>query len=386
MFNKTIVDYINDRYINPAGSAEVYSKRLDLVSKTIGAVNHNFLRGLDLALMSDPELRAEFNYEQRNRKEEQVNYSLLAGNLKRANKIDDDTYIRAAGTLDTVTDPGGANLLQTTVSDVIEKRVEDLGLIKKEVTVFDLEGEGNLKIPTYDAFAKTAFATDAANLVNLGTTVEGGISSITLDPRKHGGYIPIFESFIKKLSGKNMSMVMDLLAEATARGIDDAILNGNGAGENATGMNQNATSVAFTGDALETFRIAMSTVSDAHRGGLNNMTAYMSTAAWLNFMGLFRDLQNDRTGIIDPSNRSIYGVRCIVTDLIPNTGVTPNKESIVTVGYGKSYKWGQSSISIEADKYSGFLSATTNIRSLLFADGQPAFNDSFAKFTMPTLF
>ena len=249
-----------------------------------------------------------------------------------------------------------------------------------------MQNGGNLKIPTYSAFAKTTFVAEGSNLVNLGTTVEGGLSSITLDPQRHGGYLPVFQSFIDKLSAKNLMNLLEILAQSFARGIDDTILNGNGSTPNATGMNQNATSIAFAGDALTTFKLAVQNVSDAQKGGLDQLVAFMSTAAWMEYMELFRDLQNGRVGIIDPESQKIYGVRCVITDVITNSGTTPNKSSIVTLGYGKTYQYGQTTLKTETDNFSGFLTSTVNLKAVAYANGKPAFNDAFAKFSMANIF
>jgi HK97 family phage major capsid protein len=276
--------------------------------------------------------------------------------------------------------------LQTTVSDVIEKRVEQLGLVYNEVSSYDLEEGGNLQIPTYNAFAKTVNTAEGSSLTNLGTTVEGGIGKITLDPQRHGGFIPVFNSFIHKLNGKHLTDLLDILAEAFARGRDDAILNANGSGINILGMNQNATTIPFTGDALTTFKIAAQNVADAQRGGLSNLVAFMSTTAWLEYMELFRDLSNNRAGIIDPVRREIYGVKCVVTDVIESTGNTPNKSSTVTVGYGKTYKYGQTKLQMETDKFSNMLTGQTNLHIVTYNDGQPSFNNAFAKFSLANIF
>lgn len=385
LLNQNILSFLQ-KTTNPVEEKDTYSRRLTDTSSAIKSLGYNLAKGLDAVLVTDVELRNEFNWELKKRNLDGVSYPLLARHLFQAKQIDEETFARAAGTLDTVTNPGGGNFLQTTVSDVIEKRVEDLSLVYNEVSSYDLEQGGNLQIPTYSAFAKTVNTAEGSNLTNLGTTVEGGIGKITLDPQRHGGFIPVFNSFIHKLNGKHLADLLDILAEAFARGRDAAILNANGSGVNILGMNQNATTIPFTGDALTTFKTAAQSVADVQRGGLSGLVAFMSTTAWLEFMELFRDLNNDRSGIIDPVERKIYGVKCVVTDVIESGGATPNKSSTVTLGYGKTYKYGQTQLQTETDKFTNMLTGQTNLYIATYNDGQPSFHNAFAKFNLANIF
>lgn len=369
---------------NPVSNAEKYKERINEVSTYVRNLDYSFLRAMDFALMLDPELRNEVNFEFKQRNLPTVEYGLTARLLLDEGRIDEKTFVRAGGKIDTITNPGGGNFLQVTVSDVLTKRIDQLGQVKATVDVYDLTNDGDLKLPTYGAFATTtSFLEDGTNTVpNLGTTVEGGISSITLSPQAHGGYLPVLNAFVRKLSGRNFANLVDILAEAFARGLDTAILSANGTSPNVTGMLQNATSVTATADPLADFMLLVKNVSDTNRGGLKNLMGYMNTATWAHFQLLAKALPNNRAGIVDIANQTIFNVPIVVTDVLLTTGTAGSKTAPVCVGYSKLYKFGMTGVEVKTDEFSGFLTNTINLKQLAYIDGKPAFSSAFAKTTV----
>jgi HK97 family phage major capsid protein len=344
-------------------------------------------------LIHDEELRNEFNYEARKQGKSGVAYPILARGLFEAGKIDEKTFQRAAGVLDTVTNPGGANFLQTTVANFVAETIDEIGLVAKEVQKFDLKGEGNLQIPTFNPKLKSAFAANTANYTDLGSTIEGGTGSITLNAQKVGAYTQLRPDFMNKLGAGRLQFILKQLAEAQARAYDDVILNGTGSSPIPTGMNQNAltggTDFAVGSDIFDTLLNAIETISDRRAGRTSDIRIFMNTSAKQEFVKLERLLSNNRTNILQSSKGglTIADYPVIITDVILNTNATApaNKTSLVTVGYANQYYWGNSKApQVVSDSSVGFLSETETLRVSGMADGKPAFNNAFAKFTVTT--
>lgn len=388
--NKQIVDFLNDSNSEFTSTQDV--KRKKLLVESVEASKGNILRAFDLMMIHDEDLRNEFNYEAKKLGKTGVNYSLLSRQMYKRGEIDEETYQRASGALDTITNPGGANFLQTTVADFVAETIDELGLITKEVNQIDLAGEGNLLIPTYNPKLRSSFVANTANYTNL-TALEAGINAVTLNTQKVGAYVEIRPDWLNKLSASRVQYILKILADAQARAYDDVILNGNGTSPNPLGMNQNSLNVTTHfeagANAFETLLNAISAVSDRRAGRSSDIRIFMSTTAKNEFVKLERSLGNDRTNILvtSPSSISIAGYPAIVTDVILNTNGTPpaNKTSMVTVGYAKQYYWGNSKRpTVETNESVGFLSGTAVIRVDGMADGRPAFNDAFAKFPVTT--
>jgi|GEM_PF-6432683 len=390
MFNPNIVDFLNNS--GSEFTSTTHSDRKNALVGAVEATKGNILRAMDLMLIHDEDFRNEFNYEAKKEGKSGVAYPVLARGLFEAGQIDETTFKRASGVMDTITNPGGANFLQTTVADFVAETVQELGLIAKEVNHIDLAGEGNLLIPTFNPKLSSTWVANAANFVEL-TSVEGGINGVTLNPQKVGSFINIRPDFLNKLSASRLTFLLKILADAQARAYDLAILNGTGSGVQPTGMNQNSLTVTTDfevgANAFDTLFNAMSAVSDRRAGRARDMRIFMNTAAKNEFVKLERSLSNDRKNILetDPDSMTIGGNKVIITDAILNTnGTAPaNKTSVVTVGYANQYYWGESAKpKVSTDNSIGFLSSSSVIKVDGMADGKPAFNDAFAKFTVTT--
>lgn len=390
MFNQNIVDLLNNS--GSEFTSTTHSDRRNALVGAVEATKGNILRAMDLMLIHDEDFRNEFNYEAKKQGKSGVAYPVLARGLFEAGQIDEKTFQRAAGVLDTITNPGGLNFLQTTVADFIAETVEELGLVAKEVNRIDLAGEGNLLIPTFNPKLSSTWVANSAQYAEL-TALEGGINGVTLNPQKVGAFVTVRPDFLNKLSANRLTFILRILADAQARAYDLAILNGTGSGVQPTGMNQNSLNVTTHfeagANAFDTLLNAMSAVSDRRAGRNRDMRIFMNTAAKNEFVKLERSLSNDRTNILETGvdSMTIGGNKVIITDAIVNTnGTAPaNKTSVVTVGYANQYYWGESAKpKVQTDHSIGFLSGNTVIRVDGMADGKPAFNDAFAKFTVTT--
>jgi HK97 family phage major capsid protein len=352
--------------------------------------NNNFFRAVDLFLISNPVARNEFNYHAQQKGLPQVSYPLLSRALLQNEVIDKETFNRASGDLDTLTNPGGANMLQVTVANYFEKTVEQLGAVFSTVTKRDLRNGGNLKQPVYSAFAKSTWVAAGVDYVDLGTTIEGGMSSVTLDPLPFGHNLQVFTDFVNKLSVTWLQETLEIMAEAHARAKDDAILNGSGSAQ-PTGMNQNAlvvnTNFAPGADEFETLLNACTAISDARKIGGNRLAIYGNEAINNRLVSLKYNMTNpDLAGLINidgnGSVKSIAGKRFIQTEVISNTGSSPSKSAVATVGIPELYIWGYSKEDqVKESEHLGFKSDTLFLKASGIADGKPAFNNAFAKVT-----
>jgi HK97 family phage major capsid protein len=388
--DQNIVQFLNDSSSEFTSNREANLKRLLIDS--VKASGGDFLRAFDIMMIHDEELRNEFNYLAKRDKKSGVNYNIMARGLFEKELIDEKTYKRAAGVLDTVTNPGGANFLQTTVADFVAETVDELGLIAKEVEPIDLAGDGNLAIPTYNPKLRSAFVANSANYPEL-TALEPGIGGVTINTQKVGSYVTIRADYLYKLSASKLQFILRILADAQARAYDDAILNANGTLPNPLGMNQNALNVNTDFQAgsniFDTLLNAISAISDRRQGRASDIRIFMNTSAKNEFVKLERTLSNDRQNVLvtSPSSISIAGYPVIVSDVILNTNgsIPNNKTSIVTVGYAKQYYWGSSRRpTVETNNSVNFLNGSVTARIDAMADGRPAFNDAFAKFTVTT--
>lgn len=410
--NKLLIaamDVLKETY-DPLYTPEMNRKRGEVLGMALRHTGGNVARSLDALMIADPVFREEFNYlaKKNNPNVRTLDYSYTLGaayqnqlrQLRSAYSDDEveameaeaddikSQYQRAGGVMDTTTNPGGANFLQTTVADFVAETVENLGLVASQVTIHDLENDGNFKIPVYDGFVKSQFVADGANFPNLGGQVEADLSSITLDPQKVGGYLQAYQSFITKITPGRLQYLLKVLADAQARAYDDAILNGTGTNSQPTGMNLNATTVTAGGDEFETLSLAISTVSDARKGDKRNLRIFGNTPIAQKYIRLRYTMTNDdRAGLIglDASGNlsSLASVPFVETNVIESIGSSPNKNAVATVGYANMYHWGNAKRPIiETSDVPGFLSGTATMKVSGQANGKPAFDNAFAKFVV----
>lgn len=349
-----------------------------LFKEALDYTKGNLSQALDLVMASDNSLLNETNYYLN--KVSSNNRSLSYG-------IAQDEMNRAAGILDTTTVAGGGNLLQTTVANFIEKRVEELGVIRGLVQSYQLS-PGNYQIPTYGVFARSQATKPADDLPDLGASIEGGVNQITLNPYKFGNFVALRKEFLIKINPQNVAAIMELQADAHARGIDFDIINATGTSglngaTNMTGILQNATSITGGSDDLDTLALAIGSVSDAQKGGLAAISVLINTATWAKFLKL-RATNPAYLALIDSAKQTIHGIPTIISDVILSDSV--NKNATAIVGYFKTFKLGtEGGIDTIIDNYTGAKSVTQNVIMYQYLDGRPAFNSSFAKFTVSNI-
>jgi hypothetical protein len=302
------------------------------------------------------------------------------------------TNVRASGNLDTITNPGGANLLQTTVADYFVQTIEDLsvvynsGIIKRDMT-----NGGNSQQPTFSNFGRSTFVEPGTNYVNLGTSIEGGISSVTLNPKPYGAIYNILSDFQYKLNTSWIKELLDVLAGYQAREKDYTILFGTASlPDYPTGMANGSgvvTGLTAGANEFETLGKYISKISQNRKVSRSKMALYINESINQRLIDLKYQMTNDDMSkmIALDSNGNISmirGVKTYTTEIIPVTSGT----STLVIGVPTLYMWGYSKQDkLEEDRATGFDSDSIKFKVSGYADGKPVFGNAFGKFDVTGL-
>ena len=344
------------------------------LSETEGDVT----RALDILLYSNPSLRAEYN---RNyaEKGQEIGYDLLA------RELDDKEYM--AGTLayenralDTASNPGGANIIQTTLSDTILYKAEQLGQIIAILGKDDIP-YGDKEYPRITAKAVATFIDeDTTGWTDLSaTTYEAattGLTKVKHTPRDFGLKMTYTNRMLEKVTPATIAFFRKYEAEGLARGIEQQALRGNGAGQNATGIVAIATSIAFNGNAYLTLNDAVGTLSTTDT---ENIKAVMHRKTWQEFKKLrvvsmaYRDGINTVTPMIDD----------IPVILSNNADASVATVGNVIVGDFEHYLYTKTGgIKTLVDVYTNAGTRQTNVYDTMLIDLGAWQPNSFATFTV----
>jgi hypothetical protein len=369
---------------------------------------------MDAFLLANPLALNDFNRAihnenlNKNTKKPLLNYSILGEEVKRQlhtldisdeqkaefnRSLDFATNTRASGNLDTITNPGGANLLQTTVADYFLRTVEELGVVYNSgIVKRDMTNAGNFQQPLYNNFGKSAFVEPGTNYPDAGTEIEGGMTNVLLNPKPYGTTLTILSDFQYKLKGSWLKDTVDLLAERQAREKDTVILFGTGSvPEYPTGMaNGGGVIIGLTAGAneFETLGKYISRISQLRKVSRSKMAMYINESINQRFIDLKYQMTNDdmskMISLDEKGNISmIRGVKVITTEVSPVTSGT----STVIIGVPSLYMWGfskQDSVVDDAG-ITGFKADSIVYKVSGFADGKPGFGNAFGKFDVTGL-
>jgi len=379
--NQALTDIYN-LSTRPDDYDQTDKQRAGLIKEAIKDQDGNFIKAMDLVLLNDPILRNEWNSEASKRSMPLVNYPLFANGVKE----DKEGFSRAAGLYDSITSPGGANFIQTTVADFVAQTIDRSSVVLPTVRQFDIQGQGNFSVPLINDFQTVNPVVDGADLPNIVSNLEAGTSSITLNPARLGLLLPLTAGFMAKVSAKNIQTILSQPGMIMSRSIDRQIILGDGSGVNFTGMLQNATTVAFSGDIVESILNA----SAALRLSGETPKVYLNRNVMVEILKIELNLPNGRTSVLtsNPAKNemTIAGMPVILTDLIPTTGTAGNRISTVCIGYSQQYYMAVSSqIQISTSKEFNFAKSAETVKAEMLANGKPAFNDAFAKISVTGL-
>jgi HK97 family phage major capsid protein len=360
----------------------------------------NFTRALSYLLQSDRELLGEVAYLQS--KDRTVAGETVKGDsilqrqfdkLSKADKEGKDFFTRA---LDADSNAGANDLANTLVEDSIIKRVEQESKILDVIRKKSTGSNKDVKFPLSSNTQKAGYVTKSADLPDISAGVEGGISSITIEPEKFGALMFVEGEFFVKITPGIVSDVMDELRVAYRRGLSDQIFNGNGSAPNATGLALNATPIAFSTNIQETLIKMFAAVSDANRGSTNGLSdifiatnmAGGITLEGEKFISWQHNALIDAVANISKTNAFLNKVNIIYDDMgVLTSGTSPNKSVPLYVGVKNEYLMAEAQEpQVLIDPYTDFKAVGQWSRIVAWHSMKPAHNDSFAKTTIPAIY
>ena len=355
------------------------SQYADFFNEAMMATGGNVLAAWDTMAMEDKNLRSAINREftLKSKSNQRIGYNDVSEILDEAEETK-----RAAGIYDTTTPSNAGNLVQTTIADYIVGRVEELGQVASLVNRFKVS-TGNLSIPVFPTNPIAQFGLEGSALSNGNPNV----NQVTINPNQYGIYFGLTLQFLAKVNPKNMSYIMNKLAEAMARAIDYGILNGTGTGGNLTGLLNTATSVTPGTTIFDTVDTMIAQASIA-KIPMDKLTLLMNGALAAKAMAQRRTGANYGAYLtMKPGENSGYidGVKYIITEQLLNAGSVGSQTASLTMGNFDHYFLGDNgAVNVVIDNYTGITNLTQKVVSYGFAGGQPVFNDSFLKATTVT--
>lgn len=299
--------------------------------------------------------------------------------------------LSAAGTFRAIDADSGAgdnDLGGLFVETAIRKRVEadsellSIATIKRGVSK-------SYKFPKNSQIAKAAFADVSDDLTDLTTTIDNGFDNVAMESQKFGGILFLEAEVYAKFDAEVVSQIIGLLSDAYRRGMHDQIVNGAGTGVTATGLATNATSITWDTNVSTTLVKMAASVADASKGGMGGLFMLTNTAGAMKF-GAEQATNLSLYSMVGADGFRFGGVNLplIVDDMsVVTSGSSPNKAAALYVGRKGDYLIAiNKEPQIEIDVYGDFAAGGEKVRIMSFWTGKPAWNDSFAKTTIPTIY
>lgn len=353
---------------------------------------------MDAVLILDPEARREFNFKMEDWSAKKglrfapINYTAMATDLRAADIIDDNVFQRSTAAIDTITTPGFAPAVQTTVADFILRTVGQLGNVWGEVKKIDLRNRGNYRVMVNNSNGQSQWRTSqTANYSSANSEIEDANSFIDLVPLSFGKLLKTTLQFENVLSGNFLADVIQMLSEQHTRAKDNAVLNGSGVNQ-PTGMNLNAlsgvlgnttgTQFKLGGSLVESVLNASARISGLRKVGKNKQVIFMNSTFESNILAERLQLTNDDTAnlitVKDGSVVKIGGIRIVLNDEVITNDV--NNNSVATLAVPEFYIWGSTlPDKMAEDRSNGFDASVMTSKIEGIADGKPGFTNAFAK-------
>lgn len=229
-----------------------------------------------------------------------------------------DSYLRNRASNLTVSDNGA--VIPTSIANKIIKKVYDVCPILAKSTKYNVKGK--IQVPYYnaeDTAITVAFATEFSEL----TSNVGKFTNIELSGYLAGALSLVSNSLINNSQFDVVNFVVNEMAEAIARFIEDTLLNGKGEVEGLSGVAKVVTagsSTAITGDEVIKLKDAIKDKYQAN--AIFIMNSATRTALRLLKDGNERYLLND--DISSPFGTTLLGKPVYVTDNMPEIGTGVN--------------------------------------------------------------
>lgn len=380
--------------------AENFVKRADAVAskedlgrndlaewnRTLKASGNNILATLDTFLYNNPHYRAEINAhglakygDKYSRK--MLGYATVAAKAGKgafeAYMAGEKAFNRAL--LTTADAPGAANTIQTTVSQNIIFRSENVGNVLPLLTKIEVPF-GDYEQPFYNKYAMGGYLAETGTVADFNTSLSDatdGIKKTKWTPRDFAlGLEQSFRS-LKKLSPSILANILSLVAEGLTVGMEYQAVSGPGTGNTDAGMLLNATSITTGTDVYEKFINARSEVSSNR---VRNVVAFANAKA----IGEFHKLKVTNEAYRGIITKTATGLS------IDNTEIIEVSETVIPTTAGStSIVLGDPShyMVVETGEITEYVDQTPKSLNqftafVTYRDGAPIYNDSFSKFTL----
>jgi HK97 family phage major capsid protein len=282
--------------------------------------------------------------------------------------------------LDTESDPGGSNLVQTALADTIlvkaEKTGQILALLSKDTIPY-----GNKEYPKYNAKTVGQFideSTSAYTDVVPNSFEDGtdGLDKVLFTPRDFGITASYTNRILKKVTPASIRFFREQEAKMITRGLERQALRGDGTGQNATGVVEVASSVSAAGNIYLTFNDAIGTLA---ANDTENIVAVMHRKTWQEFKNL-RVINESYRASIDPKSLKIDDIQVILSN---NTDSSVATTGNVLLGDFSHYMMTkQGTMETIEDPYSNATTRKVNVTHTMLVDMGAMFSNSFAKFSV----
>lgn len=342
----------------------------------------NDYAAVDLLLYNNAEFRAQFNALPENLKDQnlRVAYDVTAKVAEDQEYFDRQAKFERAAPMDTASNPGGLNLIQTSLADTIIHKSEQLGqiigLVAKDVIPY-----GDKEYPRITAKAEGQFVDENTTAWTdiVATTYEvstNGITKVKHSPRDFGIYASYTARLLQKVSPASIRFFRDYEAAGLTRGIERQILRGDASGVNAQGILGIATAVTAAANAYLTFNKAVGVLAAADT---ENIVAVMHRKTWQEFKAL-RVINSAYRDAIDPVKLSIDDIPVVLSN---NTDASVASAGNVLLGDFSHYLYTRTgNLETLEDKYTNASTRKVNVYHTMQIDLGALIPASFATFAV----
>ncbi len=359
---------------------------LELLNTCIRACQDNVVAGLDMFLYSNHEFRASLNAEminsraQKDNKRALIDYTVTAaraGEDEFRSYVDNSKQFRAL--LTTADAPGAANTVDTTVSQSIVFRAENIGNVLPLLAKVNVP-YGDYAEPYYNKYGMGGYLAEDGTIPDFNTALSDGTNGITKKtwtPKDYAyGLKQSFRS-LQKLSPAILNQIFDLLAEALNLGMEYQAVSGPGTGVTDSGIVTVATSITYDTNVYITFVNACSNIGSKN---VRNKTGIANAKAIGEFKKL-RVIDRAYADVIVPNAMGVVvdGVQIIE---VPETVIaTSGSTTTVAVGDLNHYLLATSG-DLKEYPFDNPESLQRFTAFHMLRHGQVRFADSFAKFSV----
>jgi len=373
--SKTFVDFTRKATKDLAAENQ---DTLEKYNRILRICEGDHLAAINTLMYTDHQFRAEYNQLQGDNPRCQVDYSVTAA---RAGAKEFKAYRKASeqfrAAVVSTANPGVANTVDTTVSQAIMYRAENIGQILPEISKITIP-YGDYEMPFYNKYSLGGYLSETGTVPDIQGDLDdatNGIKKTKWTPRDFALLLEQSFRTITKLSPAVLSQIFGFVAIALNSGMEYQAVSGPGTGQNESGMLTVATSVAFNGNAYLTSVDACSLVGSRN---VVKKIMVMNERAWGEFKKL-RVINKAYGDSIDSQKKMVDDVRVIV---VPESTIpTVSNATSVLVGDLSHY------LAVTTGELKEYI--LDNGKSLnrqttyhVLRDARAIFTDSFAKFSL----